>query len=54
MKNEEIKIQVEGEFTAEQIWTAFKVLFNEKEIADFWKQSYDNYLKEKEKNEKSI
>jgi len=50
MENKEIKIQVEGDFTPEQIWTAFKVLFSEKEISEMWQEAYNNYLKEKNEN----
>jgi len=50
MKNEEIKIKVEGEFTAEQILTAFEVLFSEKEISEIWAEAFNNYLKEKNEN----
>jgi len=50
MNNEDLKITFEGNITPEQILVAFEALFSEKEIADLWQHSYDNYLKEKNEN----
>lgn len=47
MKNEEIKIEVKGEFAPEQIWLAFKSVIGKDEIKKMWKQAYNNYLKRK-------